>query len=129
MNCRIVRLFWVMHMELDYIRLGKRIAQRRKQLNLKQNVLAEMLGISNNYLSSIECGKEHPSLEIIVNICNTLQVTPDYLLLGNMYSNNIPQNITDGLKLCSNEDIDLLNSIMQILIARQSKNWNSDNFV
>lgn len=118
-----------MHMELDYIRLGKRIAQRRKQLKLKQNVLAEMLGISNNYLSSIECGKEHPSLEIIVNICNTLQVTPDYLLLGNMYSNNIPQNITDGLKLCSNEDIDLLNSIMQILIARQSKNWNSDNFV
>ena len=116
-------------MELNYVRLGKRIAQRRKQLNLKQNVLAEMLGISNNYLSSIECGKERPSLEIIVNICNKLQVTPDYLLLGNMYSNNIPQNITDGLKLCSTQDVELLNSIMQILISRHSQNWNSDNFV
>lgn len=119
----------MIQMELDYIQLGRRVAQRRKQLKLKQNVLAEILGISNNYLSSIECGKEKPSLEIIVKICNSLQVTPDYLLMGNMHSNNIPQNISEGLRLCTEEDIELLASIMQFMINRQSKKWNSDNFV
>lgn len=67
-------------------------------MGFKQNMLAERLDLSNNYLSSIERGKEKPSLEVIVNICNALQVTPDYLLMGNMYSNNVPQNIADGLR-------------------------------
>lgn len=115
-------------MELDYINLGKRIAKRRKETNMKQNCLAEEIGISNNYLSSIERGREKPSLEILVKICNVLNVTPDYLLMGNMHSNNVPQNITDGLRLCSDEDIDLLATIMQYMVNRQNIKWNNDNF-
>lgn len=115
-------------MELNYTGLGQRIAQRRIQMGLKQNVLAESIGISNNYLSSIERGKEKPSLEIIVNICNALQVTPDYLLMGNMYSNNIPQNVTDGLRLCSEEDLSHLSVIMQHMVERRGAKWNNDNF-
>lgn len=115
-------------MELNYTGIGRRIAQRRLQMGLKQNILAERLDISNNYLSSIERGKEKPSLEVIVNICNVLQVTPDYLLMGNMYSNNIPQNIADGLRLCSKEDLSLLSVIMQHMIERQGRKWNNDNF-
>lgn len=125
---KIVTIVMVISMELDYIKLGQRIAKRRAQAGIRQNVLADEIGISNNYLSSIERGKEKPSLEIIINICNTLHVTPDYLLMGNMYSNNIPQNIVDGLRLCSNEDLILLSAIMQHMVDRQGIKWNSDNF-
>lgn len=79
-------------------------------------------------LSSIERGKERPSLEILVSICNALHVTPDYLLMGNMHSNNIPQNITDGLRLCSENDLDLILAIVQIMVRRSSDRWNSDNY-
>ena len=116
-------------MELDYIELGRRIAKRRKQSNMRQNILAEAVGISNNYLSGIECGKEKPSLEIIVRICSALQVTPDYLLMGAMYANNVPQNITDGLRLCTEEDIALLGTIVQAMVDRQNQKWNSDKFI
>ena len=115
-------------MEIDYASIGQRIAKRRKQIDMKQNVLADKLNISNNYLSGIERGKEKPSLEILVKICNALQVTPDYLLMGNMYSNTVPKNIVDGLQLCSEEDILLLNAIMQHMVDRRNKKWNSDNF-
>lgn len=115
-------------MELDYINLGQRIAKRRAQSGLRQNTLADLIGISNNYLSSIERGKEKPSLEVIINICNALQVTPDYLLMGNMHSNNVPQNIIDGLRLCSKEDLALLAVIMQHMVERQGIKWNNDNF-
>lgn len=117
-----------MLMQLDYIHLGQRIAKRRMQTGLKQNVLAGLIGISNNYLSSIERGKEKPSLEVIVNICNALQVTPDYLLMGNMHSSNVPQNIIDGLRLCTKEDIVLLSVLMHHMVERQGLKWNDDNF-
>lgn len=77
-------------MELDYINLGKRIAQRRKQAKMKQTALAD--------------------------------------LVGNMYSRHVPQNIIDGLQLCTEEDIALLSVIMQYLVERRHLNWNSDNF-
>lgn len=97
-------------------------------MGFKQNTLAERLGLSNNYLSSIERGKEKPSLEVIVSICIELQVTPDYLLMGNMYSNNVPQNIADGLRLCTKEDLTLLSIMVEHLVERQSQKWNNDNF-
>lgn len=86
------------------------------------------MGLSNNYLSSIERGKEKPSLEVIVNICIELQVTPDYLLMGNMYSNNVPQNIADGLRLCTAEDLTLMSIMIEHLVERQGQKWNNDNF-
>lgn len=115
-------------MELDYDNIGCRIATRRKLLGIRQKSLAEKIGISNNYLSSIEHGSEKPSLDIFVKLCNALQVTPDYLLMGNMYSNNVSQNIIDGLRLCTEEDLLLLNMIVHAMVNRQEVKWNSDNF-
>ena len=108
----------VIDMELDYVSIGQRIARRRIHAGLKQNALAEKIGISNNYLSSIERGRENPTLETFIAICKVLQVTPDYLLMGNMYSNNIPQNVVDGLRLCSEEDLELLSVLMQHMVER-----------
>ena len=119
---------WVIAVELDYVGMGKRIATRRKQAGFKQNVFAEKVGISNNYLSSIERGKEKPTLEVLVNICNALQITPDYLLMGNLYSNNVPQNIVDGLRLCSEADLSLISVVVGHMVERQGKKWNDDNF-
>lgn len=115
-------------MELDYTGIGERIARRRRQNNIKQNILAAQIGISNNYLSSIERGKEKPSLEIIVRICNVLNVTPDYLIMGAMYSNNVPLNIIQALRLCSSSDLSLLSIIVEAMVDRNGGKWNNDNF-
>lgn len=116
-------------MELDYTEIGRRIAVRRKQQRIKQKDLAEMLGISNNHLSSIEGGKASPSLEVLIEICNILHVTPDYLLMGFMYAGNLPQNTIDNLKICSDKDADLLYKISCLMVDRNSEKWNIDNFI
>ncbi len=117
----------VMEMSVDYAAIGMRIAKRRSQLGMKQNVLADKIGISNNYLSSIEHGKSNLSLEILIDICSILRITPDYLLLGNMYSKTVPQNIIDALQLCSAEDVMLLNAMVQHLVERNTETWNRTN--
>lgn len=68
-------------MNNQFIEMGKRIKLRRNELKIKQAELAETLGISNNHMSSIETGKERPTMEVFINICEELKVTPDYLLL------------------------------------------------
>ena len=80
-------------MKQQYLEMGNRIKLRRKELKIKQNELAELLDISNNHMSSIETGKQKPSMDTFIKICEKLQVTPDYLLLGCMHMVIIPQDI------------------------------------
>ena len=68
---------------------------------MKQEELASILNVSNNHISSIERGRSAMSIELFSGICIALKVTPDYLLLGAMHSNNAPQNVVDTLRLCS----------------------------
>ena len=114
-------------MDFQYKEMGMRIKKRRKELHLSQSTLAESLGISNNHLSSIENGKEKASLDVFVLICNILQVTPDYLLLGSLHSKNVPQNIYDMLRMCSQDDIIFAQKIVELLVERNTKTRSSDN--
>lgn len=116
-------------MEQQYIDMGNRIKLRRKELNIKQSELAEMVNISNNHMSSIETGKQKPSMDIFIKICDNLQVTPDYLMLGTIHKGNVSKNIVDSLQLCDEKDIELVRKIVEFLVDRNKKNWNNDNFV
>lgn len=69
-------------MDIIYQKAGERIAACRRQKNIMQKELAFKIGISNIYLSNIENGRVVPSLQVFVNICLTLEKTPDYFLFG-----------------------------------------------
>lgn len=118
-----------MKQKQQYFEMGGRIKLRRNELRIKQSELAEKLNISNNHMSSIENGREKPSLDILIRICEELKVTPDYLLLGNMHANNVPQDIADALRLCSEDDIALTRDFVELLVKRNTKSWNNQNFV
>ena len=114
-------------MEDQFAEVGKRIQLRRKELHIKQFDLAEIVDISNNHMSSIECGKEKASLDTFIGLCEALRVTPDYLLLGSMHANDVPQNTVDKLRLCSMEDIELACEFIELLVKRNSANWTENN--
>lgn len=116
-------------MKEQYIPMGQRMKSRRKELKISQGQLAEDVGVSNNHISSIETGKETPSLDTFIRICNGLKVTPDYLLLGCMHSNNISQNMIDSLRLCDEYDIQLFQSYVEKLVNKNSTSWNDSHRV
>ena len=113
----------------QYIAMGNRIRLRRKELKMKQSELAELIDISTNHMSSIETGKQKPSMDIFIKLFEVLRVTPDYLLLGSMHASNIPQNIIDKLQLCNHDDIELAKNIIELLVARNKTTWNNNNFI
>ena len=69
-------------MEVDYSQIGKRIAQRRRELNLRQSEVEERADIGYKYLSNIERGISVPSIEVIMRLALALDTTPDEFLLG-----------------------------------------------
>lgn len=108
-------------MYIDFKMLGKRIAQRRRELVIKQNELAEKAEISNNYLSNIETGRSIPSLTIFATLCIVLNTTPDSFLLGTVKSDDVTQSIVENLKLCDNDSIDLVDDFVQLIVRKQNK--------
>lgn len=62
--------------------MGSRIAQRRKELRLTQEQLAEKMGVSLQTVSCIELGKKGIRPENLANLCNFLNISADYILYG-----------------------------------------------
>lgn len=71
-------------MPIDYQALGRRIRGYRRQKQLSQSRMAEMIDRSPTYVSYLENGIKHPSLETLVEIANALGVTADMLLGENL---------------------------------------------
>lgn len=64
--------------------IGKRILDRRKQLGLTQEALAEKAEVTTQFVSYAESGKRAMRPENLLKISEALGVSADYLLTGDM---------------------------------------------
>ena len=60
--------------------IGKRISEYRKKKNLKQDELAEMLGVKNSAVSNWENGQNSIDIETLCKACEIFHIT-----LNDMY--------------------------------------------
>ena len=91
--------------------------QRRKQFGIKQKELAEMVGLTDNQISNIENGISFPRMSNFLKICDVLQASPDYFIIGTI-RRGIQENITDMLSLCSYEEQEILWLLLETYIHR-----------
>ena len=71
---------------MDQVKIGKFIAERRKKKNFTQMQLAEKLGITDRAVSKWETGKAMPDSAIMLELCDTLDITVNDLLNGEIVS-------------------------------------------
>ena len=67
------------HQHSKYKQLGLNIAYYRKQRNLSQLQLAELVNISRTHMSRIETADCAVSLDVVFDICDALRITPTKL--------------------------------------------------
>lgn len=91
-------------MDINYKEIGKRISKRRDVLDITQEQLAERADISVAYCGNIERATSKCSIETLMKLCNALNVTPDYLLLGidKGFRNDDLSEIKNEIYRCSN---------------------------
>ncbi len=88
---------------MDQIKIGKFIAQMRKDQGLTQRQLAELLSISDKTISKWECGKGLPEASLMLPLCEALHMTVNDLLTGEKvspseYQKNAEENMMGLLK-------------------------------
>jgi len=66
--------------KVDKITLGKRLNIVRKERQLSSNELSEKCGVDPVFIRMIESGSRTPSLSVFIKLCNSLRVSPGYLL-------------------------------------------------
>ena len=60
--------------------LGYRLKELRRQRNISQEELGNLLGVTKVSISGYERGTRIPSIEILNNILNFFDISADYLL-------------------------------------------------
>lgn len=87
------------------LNIGERIIQLRKQFNLSQEELAKQINVSRTIIGNYERNTNTPSIEVVLKIAKTFNVTVDYLIgEGEMssYDKEVIKRIEDIDKLDKN---------------------------
>lgn len=80
---------------MNLIKTGKFIAEKRKEKNITQNMLAEKLGITDRAISKWERGLCLPDAGLMIPLCETLEISVNELLNGEKISMEEKSQITD----------------------------------
>lgn len=76
-------------------KIGKFIANCRKEQKLTQEQLAERLNITYKAVSKWETGKGMPDSSIMMDLCNILEISVNELLSGEKLNDKIAKDIAD----------------------------------
>lgn len=66
----------------DLKEIGKRIQTRRKQQGYTQEQIADLMNVSIQMVSNLERGNKAIKIDNLINLCQILDVSADYILTG-----------------------------------------------
>lgn len=77
-------------------KIGKFIAQRRKEKKMTQATLASYLGLTDRAISKWERGKGLPDASCMLDLCKILEISVNELLTGELIEENHYQQKAEG---------------------------------
>lgn len=114
-------------MELNMITIGKRIRERRKELNLTQTDIYHKCGIASGALSQIENGSRTPSIVTFYALSQALDCNIEWLATGistnmkNSENYTYEEKILADLHTLPKDDQEEFLGMLQLRIQRIKK--------
>lgn len=107
-------------------RIGERIKQCREKLGLTQDQFAERLGLTTNYISTVERGASFPRCEKLIAIINGLETSADAIFCDVIthtakYRSGI---LSEELKELPAEEQQRILEIVELMIKQAKKKIN-----
>ena len=104
-------------------KIGLFIAKLRKENNMTQQDLAEKLGVSDRTVGNWENGRNLPDVSLFKPLCNSLNITVNDLISGEIIDNNkekLEENLINTIEY-SNKKIEGKNTFLANSIIVHSK--------
>lgn len=106
--------FWYYYHTDRRCKVKERILRIRKESKLTQDVFAERLGLSKNFVWMLEKGERVPSDRTIADICREFNVNKEWLLTGNGDMYDIPE---DDVAAAASDLLEESNPFYDIIIS------------
>lgn len=75
------------------IQIGERIRYSRETAGYTQEKLADIIGVTVQYISDLERGVVGTSIVTLIKICKTLNASSDYILMGRTEKTDISDTV------------------------------------
>ena len=95
----------------DLKKIGVRIVERRKELKLTQEQIAERMNVSIQMISNIERGNKAIKIDNLLKLCSILEVSTDYILTGKRTNNDF-DNLTSKLSHLTESDYKMIEMLV-----------------
>lgn len=102
------------------VQIGRRIFERRKQLRITQEDLAERADVTPQTISSAERGQKSLRSENLFRVSKALGVSSDYLLTGNITGDDL-QYLSDKISGLTPVQYRRLEDMIDIYLAAISE--------
>lgn len=107
---------------MDQIKIGKFIAQMRKEQSLTQRQLADMIGISDKTVSKWETGNGLPEVSLMIPLCDSLHINVNELLSGERltdseYQKKAEENIMNLVKEREESKKKIILSVIECMLT------------
>lgn len=98
--------------------IGERCRKARETAGYTQEQLAEQVGVSTQFLSDAERGVTGMSVATVIKICSILNISADYLLLGQDFSttNETSLSIYTRVKRLSPRERELVEAVANLMM-------------
>lgn len=106
--------------------MGERLTQRRKQLRLTQEELAERADMTTQTISTAETGRKALRPHNIVKLCRTLEISADYLLFGEISDHDVSL-LSAKFSQLSSEQYHYLEDIINSFISAVNTDGQTEN--
>ena len=105
---------------MDQEKIGKFIAECRKQRKMTQSELGEKLGVTEKSISNWENGRNMPDLSLFKPLCNELNISLNDLLSGekvteNEYQEKLEENIINTIDY-TNKKLENRNNFIGLIL-------------
>ena len=105
---------------MDQEKIGKFIAECRKDKKLTQSELAEKLGVTDKSISNWENGRNMPDLSLFKSLCESLDISINDLISGekvssDKYQEKLEENIISTIDY-TNKKVSEKNDLIGIIL-------------
>ena len=99
--------------------IGTRIQNRRKQLGLTQEQLAEAMNVSIQMVSNLERGHKAIRIDNLINLSHILQISTDYILTGQETADDI-QGMTAQIAALPHKDRRMIELLIDYCLNKEA---------
>ena len=98
--------------------IGHRLRMQRNHLGLTREQFAELADIGAGYYGQIEVGTSQMSIDTLIKVARTAQLSTEYILFGQREAPPDLSPIEALLSRCSPRELRLADKVLQLFLLR-----------